>query len=578
MKKSKKGLIYIGVSVLIGLGIGWLIKPNNASDSHADHSESIDSQKETIWTCSMHPQIRKQEPGKCPICGMELIPANENSQNEDPLAINMSATAVALANIESMVVEKGKAIKKIQLNGKLKADQRKVYSQTTHFSARIEELQVQFEGEYVKKDQVIAMLYSPDLVSAQEELREAMLVKEDQPALFEAAKNKLKNWKLSQKQIRNIMDADEIIEEFPLRADVSGYVLDKKVNKGDYLKEGEVLFEIADLSVLWALFDIYESDLPWIEEGDEIQFSVSGVPSKIFNGKVTYLDPFIDPKSRVAKARVVVPNSSDRLKPEMFISGTLLAELEKRNDQLLIPKAAVMWTGKRSIVYVKQRSEKGLDFKLREVVLGPEMGESYLIEDGLQGGEEIAVNGTFSIDAAAQLAAKPSMMNRSEEEEKAGSKMMEDQKVNQDLNTKQEIYQLINLYLKLKESLAEDNFEAAKKQSEELFKKLKATPMSSFSGKSHEVWMKSESVIRKQLEKMKESSSLKEVRSHFIVLSDEFITLAKEFGSFEDKLHLQFCPMANENQGAYWLSKEEKIKNPYFGEMMLRCGRVEKVF
>jgi Cu(I)/Ag(I) efflux system membrane fusion protein len=153
--------------------------------------------------------------------------------------------------------------------------------------------------------------------------------------------------------------------------------------------------------------------MSWVKKGDKAAFTIASLPGESFTSTITYLDPVIDPKTRVAKARVEYNNANGKLKPEMFASGVIEAELTGKSNSLVVPETAVMWTGKRSVVYVRTKSDQGVNFIMREVTLGPALGDSYIVEDGLISGEEIAVNGTFSIDAAAQLAGKPSMMNNS---------------------------------------------------------------------------------------------------------------------------------------------------------------------
>jgi len=413
MKRTDKRTIIIAASTLvIGLLAGWLIFGGSKQPDKDEHQHETEVLGETIWTCSMHPQIRQNESGDCPICGMDLIPVeNDHNSEIDPKAITMSPTAMQLANVSTAPAGKINPIKQVRLNGKVQADERLVFTQSSHIPGRIEKLLVNFTGEYVTKGQAIASIYSPDLVTAQEELLVAKNIRETQPQLFNAVKEKLKNWKLSDIQIDEILNSGNIQEEFPLLADVSGYVTKKIINPGDYVRKGEILYEIADLTKVWVLFDVYESDISWIKKGDKVEFTISSLPGEGFEANITYLDPVIDPKTRVAKARIEYDNTNGKLKPEMFASGVVKAKLTNRSNSLVVPKSAVMWTGKRSVVYIRNNSEDGVSFMMREVSLGPALGDSYIVESGLQEGEEIAVNGTFSIDAAAQLAGKPSMMS-----------------------------------------------------------------------------------------------------------------------------------------------------------------------
>ena len=218
MKTETKKIIKVALSTLIlGLLFGWLLFGGSENNNVDEHQHTDEMAGETIWTCSMHPQIRKNEAGACPICGMDLIPLEEDNNSElDPMAISMSQTAMQIANVSTEIVSKMKPIKSLRLNGKVQADERSVYSQSSHIPGRIERLMVNFTGEYVNKGQVIASIYSPELVTAQEELFEARKVVETQPQLFNAAKEKLKNWKLSDKQITQILESGVVKEELLL--------------------------------------------------------------------------------------------------------------------------------------------------------------------------------------------------------------------------------------------------------------------------------------------------------------------------------------------------------------------------
>lgn len=415
MKKifKKYPVLIIAIALAIGVLVGyWFFSA--PSHSAEDHQGNISLEEFTgEWTCSMHPQIRQNEPGNCPICGMELIPVGSESEDEgiDPKAVRMSATALKLADVQTITVNAGTPVKEIRLIGKVAADERRKYTQSAHIPGRVERLNVTFTGEYIRKGQVLGYVYSPELVSAQEELFEAAKIMESQPAMLHAAKEKLKNWKLSEEQIDNILSREIPMEEFPILANYTGYVTETFVNSGDYLKAGQEIFEIADLSKVWILFDIYESEMRWIQKGDEIEYSVKALTGEDFTGRITFIDPVINPATRTAKARIETSNTAQKLKPDMFVRGRVQAKI-KGDESIIVPASAVMWTGKRSVVYVKTETENGIYFRMREVMLGAYLGDSYVIESGLEVGEEVAVNGTFSIDAAAQLENKPSMMNR----------------------------------------------------------------------------------------------------------------------------------------------------------------------
>ncbi|NEW84564.1 MAG: efflux RND transporter periplasmic adaptor subunit, partial [Mariniphaga sp.] len=191
----------------------------------------------------------------------------------------------------------------------------------------------------------------------------------------------------------------------------TGIVSARRVNSGDYISPGSVLFDVADLSHVWIMFDAYESDLPYLSQGQEIVFTLQAMPGTNYSGKINFIDPVLDPNTRIARVRVEINNPGGKLKPEMFATGIVKANLNEYNDKMVIPRTAVLWTGKRSILYVKQAKTADPIFKIREIELGPMLGNSYVVMNGLNDGEEIVTEGAFSVDASAQLEGKPSMMN-----------------------------------------------------------------------------------------------------------------------------------------------------------------------
>ena len=417
MKKLRRFKIfsnkYVKYSLILILGmfIGWLVfHPSQKTEEKHDHSTEV--AQGSIWTCAMHPQIRMSGPGKCPICGMDLIPlAQSNAGFVDPTAIHLSKDAMQLANVLTTTVTKHKPVKEIPLYGKVQADERLFQSQTAHVPGRIERLNINFTGETVVKGQLLAEIYSPELITAQQELLETVKTKQLQPELYEASKEKLLQWKLTDEQIAKIENSGVIQNNFEVLSNTTGTVTSRRVNTGDHVSVGTILFDIADLSKVWIMFDAYESDLQFLHIGEKLSFNLQALPGTDFIGSIIFIDPVIDPVTRVAKVRVETGNQAGKLKPEMFATGKAYSTLSEYTENVVIPKSAVLWTGKRSVVYVKQTDSEEPVFKIREVILGPMLGESYVITDGLSEGEEIVTSGTFSVDAAAQLEGKPSMMN-----------------------------------------------------------------------------------------------------------------------------------------------------------------------
>lgn len=587
---SKNHIAIAITAMLVGGLIVWLVMPQPTLETR--DSETItagqDHVHETIWTCSMHPQIRQAEPGQCPICGMDLIPLGDEESDRAIAAVRMSPTAMQLADVETAVVGRGTPEKVIHLNGKIAADQRLTYSQTSHIPGRIEDLRIDFTGERVRSGDVLALVYSPALITAQNELIQAGKIKDDQPALYEAARRKLKNWKLTDAQIESIEDGEAALGNFPINADQSGYVIEKMVELGDYVERGQSLYRIADLNRVWVMFDVYESDMAWIEKGDRVEFTVASLPGRSFTGQIDYLDPVLDPKTRVSEARVEISNTDGALRPGMFASGKVYAGLELGSEKLIVPKSAVMWTGTRSLVYVKSVSDKGTEFTMRQIILGPTLGDGYIVEEGLTPGEEIAVHGTFSIDAAAQLAGKPSMMSPEGGAALTGhnhggtgddhgpSDKSHYTEIAVGDNVKQALHPVIEAYLNMKNALVDDDAATAKKFAADMETALTNVSMSLFVDEAHTIWVEQSEPLKRLVSEAAAAEGIESIRRPFSEISERLEILARVFKPFDRPLYVQFCPMANDDRGAEWLSLDKDVKNPYFGEAMLQCGEVKE--
>lgn len=424
----KKQVAYT-LFALGGLFIGWLLfgRPSapthspeehiNMTHDHKGHSHELEQDENGVWTCSMHPQIRMDKPGKCPICGMDLIPLKKNSGNNDasvdPSAIQLSDEAAALADVQTTRINRENPVKKVRLYGKIAPDERSLQSQTAYVGGRIEKLFIEFTGEEVHSGQTLATIYSPELFTAQQELLQAISM--NQPQLIQAAREKLRLWNMTDAQIDAVQQSGKASPTVEIKANTSGIVTAKRVNRGDYVSQGAVLFDIANLSRVWAMFDAFEVDLPFLSKGDRVEFTLPAFPGKKFSGKISFIDPIINATTRTARVRVDVANSRLELKPEMYATAEVDAPLKGYKDMIVVPQTAILWTGKRSIVYVRQSDISTPTFMMREVELGPALGGAYVVMKGLSEGEEVVTNGVFSIDASAQLEGKTSMMNSSDD-------------------------------------------------------------------------------------------------------------------------------------------------------------------
>ncbi|MDF3129445.1 efflux RND transporter periplasmic adaptor subunit [Kiritimatiellaeota bacterium B1221] len=609
MKLKSKNTLFAVLIFIVGLLLGRCLAPDSSSqaeaDPHADPSEAS-----TVWTCSMHPQIQQPEPGDCPICGMDLIPLEEDDGAElGPRSLQMSEQAKALAEIQTTEVVRAFPEADLRLVGKLAADQTKEKSLTARFPARIDTLYVNYSGISVKKEEHLAEVYSPELLSAQQELLTAHRA-DPKSSITLAAREKLRLWALLPEQIDEILERGEARDQFVLRAPVGGIVTEKQVEEGSYVTTGQPLFRIVDLSQLWLNMDAYESDLTWLRYGQDVAFSVEAFPGESFHGRISFIHPEVDQKTRTVAVRVNVPNPEGKLKPGMFAKGKVTVQLAEEGKvfepalagkwispmhpevvkdgpgscdvcgmdlvpaeelgyvnpvldsaPILIPASAVLRTGKRAVVYVEKLNADQPTYEGREITLGPKAGDLYVVASGLQAGERVVTHGAFKIDSALQIQAKPSMMNPEgggpAPGQHHGGMTMPDSAQSMLMIDQEAAKEILPAYLELQKALANDDFENAQAQ-------VKA--MMAVTGHEGE--------LAEFVHRMLNASNLDALRlPYFDQLSMAMIDSLKEPSAPLYRMH---CPMANEDKGADWLQASEDLRNPYFGDMMLRCGEVKE--
>ncbi len=607
LKIGKRDIVIVAIALIVGLTLGSIFFGSSKTETVEEHNHTAtEGVDETIWTCSMHPQIKMDEPGNCPICGMDLIPLEtvDSGEEADPNEIQMTKSAMALAEVQTFIVKEGAPEKSVYLLGKVKADERNVSALTARFGGRIEKLYINYTGQWVEKGQKLASIYSPNLITAQRELLEAVKYKETNPSFYEATRSKLKLWDLNEEQIKSIENSGEPSVYFDILSPITGTVTRRDVAIGDYVKEGSPLFEVIDLSRVWIMFDAYESDLPWIKKGDKIEFTIQSLPGKTYNAKVTYIDPFINPSTRVAQVRVEMRNSGLKFKPEMFVNGILQSNIAEKTNQLLIPKTSILWTGKRAVVYVKVSNREAPSFIYREIVLGPETGNFYVVSQGLHEGEEIVSNGVFKIDASAQLAGKPSMMNpgggagstphdmskmgtnggsEMTDEEMEAMEKIEKKPVSFSKTTpaefKKQLGNVVSAYLKMKDGFVATDEVKVEKEAKIVLARLGEVDMGLLKGDAHIRWMKLLKPIKDNINGIVAMKGIEMKRSHFVIVSDKLAQAIDTYGIESSKpVYLEFCPMANSDKGAFWISADKEIKNPYYGEQMMTCGEVKREF
>ena len=580
--KDLKNVTIVLLAVLIGVGIGYFIFGKNKNEihnleekhNHASEMSQPNEAEETIYTCSMHPQVRQNEMGICPICEMDLIPVESNTSS-DPLVFQMTEEAVKVSNIQTTIIGSSKSGgKSILLNGKIKPDERRSASVVSHLPGRIEKLFVTFTGEKISKGQKIATIYSPELVSAQRELLEALKLIDLSPSLVEAARQKLSYWKIPKSTIEQIEQSGEVQSLMNIYADEGGIVMDKKVSVGDYIKEGSVLFKTIGLEKLWVIFDGYEENMANIRVGNTIKFTTPAVPGKTFSARVTYIDPILNAMTRAVAIRTEVNNRSGFLKPEMFVKG-MLQTANSSKQKIMVPKTSVLWTGPRSVIYLKDQENEIPSFRYQEITLGESLGEYYEVKDGLNLGDEVVTNGAFVIDAAAQLNNQKSMMNQNVniKSENAETPAIPDFTVDTPEEFKAQLSSLSEKYLLLKDAFVATNSTTAKQTGETFLQELKSVDMTLIKGEAHQYWMQQLAALQGHGKKITIIEDVEMQRQQFDFLSDAMINSITAFGT-KNELFVQFCPMAFDNKGADWISDITEVQNPFFGDKMMKCGLV----
>jgi multidrug efflux pump subunit AcrA (membrane-fusion protein) len=363
----------------------------------------------TLYTCGMHPQVIQDHPGNCPICGMKLTPIRSGSSGADTNAANSSVIAVDAAtqqnmNLRTAEVIRGSLRKTIRTVGTIDYNETTLADVTTKFKGWVEKLDVDATGQLVHRGEPLFEIYSPELYNAQLEFLLSLnsgSATNDPGAAFmrESAFNKLKYFDVPDAQITELEKSRKVTKTLPVVAPISGFVIEKNVVSGQMVDAGMKLYRLADLGIVWVIAQVYEQDLPFVKLGQEAIVKVASLPDREFRGRVTFVYPTVDEKTRTAKVRLEFENPGYFLKPGMFVSAIIPAQLE--DSAVLVPESAVLRSGARNTVFVALDDGK---FAGRDVVLGVE-AENAMIEvsNGLSAGERVVTSGQFLLDSESQL-------------------------------------------------------------------------------------------------------------------------------------------------------------------------------
>jgi membrane fusion protein, copper/silver efflux system len=618
----------VGLVLLVTGGMAGYWLATRVGGTHSRAAADPPVSKAVEWTCSMHPQIRQPKPGQCPICFMDLIPLEDDSAGlTGPRQFRMSAAAMALAEIQTTPVRRQVVTKPVRMVGKVEYDETRLASIAAWVPGRLDRLYVDYTGVTVRQGDHLVYLYSPELRVAQQELLQ-MLDARDR-ATNETTRNLVgRNLQATEEKLRLLGLLDEQIEEIKQRgtttdhltiyAPIGGVVIERHASAGTYVDTGQPIYTIADLSQVWVLFDAYESDVPWLRYGQEVEFSTESHPGESFQGRIAFIDPMLNERTRSVRVRVNVPNPESKLKPNMFVRGVVrsrlsdagrvfepalagkwispmhpeivkdgpgqcdicgmdlvpaeelgLVEAEATAEPpLVIPATAPLITGRRAVVYVRVPGTEEPVFEGREVVLGPRAGEFYVVRSGLEERERVVTNGAFKIDSALQIQAKPSMMSIEADRELVVPEAFREQ-----------LTALYDPYLRLQQALADDRLDEARTHWADLRGAPAVMAEAPIGERLDEAWQSIDRRLVTALDFDVRQADIGAIRERFEDVALAMLQVVETFGhSLETSAYEAYCPMAFDDRGASWLQAGTQIDNPYFGHAMRRCGEIRREF
>jgi len=592
----KRSIILLLLAALI---TGGVIVGTNAELRHrgqhlwhhamewAGLADTPPSAEEVFW-CPMHPQIKRNRPDTCPICNMALVPLEEGARADGYDGLILTARHVQQAGVVTEPVLRRELYREVDTTGRIVIDERRLAKITTWVfgRSRLDELHVNFTGERVEKGQVIGELFSPQLITTQDELLSALQSRSptlgDQ--LVEAAKRKLRYQGLSNRQIDSVVESRKVMERIPIDTPIGGTVIRRHVAEGQYVQEGDPLFEIADLSKLWLYADIYEDELPLISVGQAVELTVRSMPGEVFAGQVAFIDPIVQPNSRTVRVRLDINNTDGRLKPDMY------ARVRFTSDQpamLAVPSEAVLWSGRRTVVIVREGEGKfrPVEVKLGQKWLYPVMpdvdGERSLgfgagarqyqqVLSGLSLGDEVVIAGAFLLGAESQF-------------QSVLTKLLPPQSVTATLTDllgeelTDRVMKALCAYHELSAALANDDMTVSAQAASRLSEAV-GDLAASASKSDHPDLAEAAVRVRQAAQALAaaDASDSKATRSAFGGVSRAMITMLRDHGGrtlLGEDLFVFECPMADDFGFKLWLQPGQDMRNPYMGQRMLKCGK-----
>jgi len=384
---------------LCGMDLTPVREDDDDEHDHEHDHEQVEDEIE-YWTCPMHPEIKEDEPGSCPICGMDLTPVyadhDDHEAPDEPRGrLRITPTQQQIIGMTYDTVKTRHLQPTIRTVGRVKSDERREAELTVRVDGWVEKTHVNETGVTVRRGQPLVTLYSPDLVSSQEDYLVAL--NRGNQNLAKRASERLRLLGMPASEIERVEQKGEALLEVTLTAPFDGTVIKKNVRDGMQVMPGMMLYEIADLRTVWLMADIYEDDLPFISEGQQVEFTLQGNPGKSYDGRVAFIHPTIDPMTRTLPVRIEVSNPNQAIKLDQYGWVSFLNDL---GDRLTVHKDAVLKTGRRTVVFKEQGRGR---FEPVEVHLGPLAENYYEVLHGLEDGDRVVTSGRFWLDAESRL-------------------------------------------------------------------------------------------------------------------------------------------------------------------------------